>query len=752
MMETITALYKQTIYASNDSLYKVALVETSSGEEITISGSFMPLEEGLNYLFQGSYKNHPKYGLQFVVEEVSKAVNSKLGLINYFASDKFPGIGKKIATEIVEKVGEEAPTEILKHPELLEGIPSLTKAKRQVLLEILKSTNELDTIYVELFKYGMTERMVYKLVEKYGHDTMAIIKENPYRLIYELNGFGFLRSDRIALAIGFKEDDPIRVREAILYNLENTCYGLGNTFITEMDLVNSTMQMLKFKQEDLMFKSIDELVLASRLIKQENRIYPLNLYRAEETVARRLLEIKKGQSKKSFSKDKIKKACEYAAQKLKINYTPLQKEVLENIFLEKISIITGGPGTGKTTLVKGILEVYSFLENKDLDSEGLAILLVAPTGKAAKRLRESTRYDASTLHKALGYDYTGHFCFDEHNKLPYQLIIVDEASMIDIELAANFLRAVPAGARIIFIGDENQLPSVGPGEFLHDIIAANIFHVFRLKEVMRQVADSNIIKLANMVLQQKIEETVFNTKKEVFYYRALASNFFDRLTPILDAYINKVGGNFENLQILIPMYAGQAGIDATNEFIQKKYNPNQAEKLIYGNRMFLVGDKVLQLQNDPEKGIMNGDTGFIVEIKNENKQETVLVDFGQKIVKLERKDLENLTLAYAISIHKSQGSEYENVIMPIFSSYQIMLKKKLIYTGITRAKQKLILFGDLNLLASNIVLKEKLRNTALMRLLAFEQPTGKTKIADPISAFSTLEEDLGGLTPYDFLS
>ncbi len=748
--ETINATYIQSIFISDDSTFKVALVKTDDDKTITISGNFMPLEEGLNYEFKGFYRNHPKYGKQFVVSEVNKASNSKLGLINYFSSEKFKGIGNKIASEIVKKLGENAIEKILENESVLDGIPNLSKGKKDLFVATLKQSELLNTIYTTLYSYGLTSKMIHKLVENYELKTLEIIRENPYRLIYELDGFGFQKSDKIALQSGIKKDNPIRIKEAILYSLQEECYGAGNIFILLDELIESASKLLDLEIKYDYKKIINDLATENRLILQENRVYPLKLFKAEDNVARRLREIFETKSRKEYSKEELNLAYQYASDRMKINYTPLQKEAIMQVFSEKISIITGGPGTGKTTLVKGILEAYSKLTKKDLDSDEFGVLLIAPTGKAAKRLRESTNYDASTIHKALGYNYDGHFCFDEINKLPYNLVIVDESSMIDIELANNLLKAISNFARIIFIGDENQLPSVGPGEFLHDIINSNTFRVFRLKEVMRQVADSNIIRLANMVLNQRIDYSVFNTKKEVFYYNCVANDFFDRLKPILDAYFSRTNGSFENLQILIPMYAGKAGIDATNEYIQKNYNKNQNEKLIYGERVFLLGDKVLQLQNNPEKDIMNGDTGFIVEIKKVDNKDTIIVDFGQKLVTLDRGDLDNLTLAYAISVHKSQGSEYENVILPIFSSYQIMLKKKLIYTGITRAKKKLILFGDLNLLSQNISYKEKLRNTTLMRLLMYDLKKGII-INDPLSAFNEIKEELNGLTPYDFL-
>ena len=749
--ESIKATFKQTIFASSDSLFKVILVKNLATEKTeTVSGSFQPLEEGLSYKFEGYYKTHIKYGKQFFAERVTLIESNYEGLISYLSSDRFKGIGKAIATEIVDVLGLDAINKILEDETCLDSIKKLNKAKKTILVETLKSNHLQDKVFVELYSYGLTNRMVYKLFENYGMSITDRIKENPYFLIYDCEGFGFLKCDKIALGMGFKKTNPIRLKEALIYNLSNECYQNGHVFILIDDLISSTLKLLGFDDSfiKILHDNVLELVKENRIISVENRIYPKNLFLAEENVAKRLLAIK-DKPVKSFSDSDIDDAYKYSQASLNISYTPLQCEALKKIFTEKIAIITGGPGTGKTTIVKGLLQEYSSLTGKDLDSDEFSVLLCAPTGRAAKRLSEATKYGASTIHKALGYTFDGGFSFNIHNKLPYSLIIIDEASMIDIELASILLDAISDRARVIFIGDENQLPSVAPGEFLHDIIHSNQFRTFRLKEIMRQVSDSNIIKLSNMVLNQKIDRSVFNTKKEIFYYSSDSKGFQGRLQLILDAYFKRTEGNLDDIEVLIPMYAGLAGIDQTNDFIQRTYNKNDSF-IISGDRIFYKGDKILQLQNDPEKQIMNGDIGYILEIVKRDDKDIIKADFNHVIVDLERKDLENITLAYAISIHKSQGSEYKNVILPLFQSYSIMLKKKLIYTAITRAKEKLIIVGDLSLLDKKIVLRESLRNTTLIRLLAFENDSDERIITDPLSAFDYIGEELNGLTPYDF--
>ncbi len=750
--ESIKATFKQTIFESADSLFKVILVKDLKTERsIVVSGSFQPLEEGLTYLFEGYYKEHIKYGHQFYASRVTLVESNYEGLISYLSSDKFKGIGKAIATEIVDALGLDAINKILEDEGSLDSIKKLNKAKKKILIETLKANHKQDQIFVELYSYGLTSRMVYKLFENYGMTILDRIKENPYFLIYDCAGFGFLKCDKIALEMGFKKTDAIRIKEALIYNLNNECYQNGHVFILIDELISSTLKLLQFENDkiSLLRDNIFVLVKENRIINVENRVYPKTLFLAEENVAKRLIEIEEKPTK-AFGKKEIEEAYSYSQGRLSITYTALQAEALKEIFKEKIAIITGGPGTGKTTIVKGLLYMYSCLIGKDLDSDEFGVLLCAPTGRAAKRLSEATKYGASTIHKALGYTFDGGFSFNMHNKLPYSLIIIDEASMIDIELASILLNAISNKARVIFIGDENQLPSVSPGEFLHDMIHSDKIRTFRLKEIMRQVKDSNIIKLANMVLNQRIDRSVFNTKKEVFYYNSDSKGFQDRLKLILDAYFKRTEGNPDDIEVLIPMYAGLAGIDETNAFIQREYNKND-KFIMSGDRIFYKGDKILQLQNDPEKQIMNGDIGYILEILRVDDRDIIKADFNGTIVSLERKDLENITLAYAISIHKSQGSEYKNVILPLFQSYSIMLKKKLIYTAITRAKEKLIIIGEISLLDKKIVLRESLRNTTLIRLLGQDDIKNNKIINDPLSAFSSIEEDIDGITPYDFL-
>ena len=717
-MEELKGVFVSEIYKAPDSAYKVVLVKANN-KNYTLSGNLPLLEEGLSYVFYGDFVNHPKYGKQFKVTSYKRIKDTKAGLITYLSSDKFYGIGKKTATKLVEILGEDALLLITKNKEVLDKIPNLTKAKKQLIYEQVKANSEEDATYIELYNYGLTPKMANKLYEQYGTNTLNLIKENPYRLIYDVVGFGFKKADNLAMSLGINADNEIRIKEAILYTLTNSCYQDGNCYILVNDLIKMTNNYLNIDTK-LIIDSLEELKDKRRLVQKDTKVYPNVLYNAEFKVAQYLKQLANAPFRQ-YEKAKIEQALKSVEASNSFSYTVKQKETLAKILNDKVAIITGGPGTGKTTIVKGIIKMFNKLNNVKNDP---SILLLAPTGRAAKRLKEANGLEAYTIHKALGYDYTGEFSFNEFNRLPYDLIIIDEASMIDIELAYHLLEAINTFSQVIFIGDENQLPSVGPGEFLHDLINSKAFSIYRLTEVMRQVADSNIIKLANMILNQNLDFNIFKEHREVFFYQADKTNLLNVIKRIMDNYLSK-GNVLNNLQILIPLYQGVVGINEVNKFIQTNYNPHKEVMIKHGDLTFYPDDKVLQLQNDPEKSIMNGDIGYIVDIF----ADSVGVDFTGKIVRLASSDLDNLTLAYAISIHKSQGSEYENVIFPILSSYSLMLKRKLIYTAITRAKQKLIILGDLELLKHKSKIKEQLRNTSLMEFL----------------------EEKKEITPYDFM-
>ncbi|MCR5647198.1 MAG: ATP-dependent RecD-like DNA helicase [Acholeplasmatales bacterium] len=746
---------KNYIYETDESMYKVAKI-ISDENEIIITGAFPHLDEGLTYDFLGYYKDNPKYGRQFFVQSYSKSESYSMdGLISYLSSERFYGIGEKLATNIVDTLGVNCIDVILNDPSVLETVKGITKVKAQIIYDALSRGQAEEQIFIKLYSYGLTSKMVGRLYERYGTSALNVVEENPYTLIKDIEGFGFKRCDSLALNLGFRKNDIRRLKAAVTFTLSNICYNYGFTFLTYKQLYNSAIKLLN--DPEILGSDIDlaiqELLADGRLVSEDERIYEYNLYKAENIVKDKLIRINKN-TDNVLKRDEVTKALDYVEGNLKIIYTPMQKEAIVSSLSNKISIITGGPGTGKSTVIKGILHTYAKAHNLDLTSDEFKykVMLAAPTGRAAKRMTEATLYYATTIHKTLGYSLDGEFQHNALSPLTANLIIVDEVSMVDILLAKNLFESLLVTCQIILVGDSNQLPAVGPGNVLLDLINSNVFKTIKLNQIMRQAEGSDIIKLSNMVLQKRIDYRIFSTKKEVFYYPYESKNIVDGIIKMLDNYLAKGGNLFSGIQILAPMYNGVAGIDEINRRIQEKYNQNE-KMIVRDDRLFKVDDKVLQLKNDRELDIMNGDIGKIMDIVKDNEKDCLLINFDDRVIKYPASNLDSLQLAYAISIHKSQGSEFQNVIMPVVKSYNIMLKPKLIYTAITRAKSKVIILGQSEALDYALSQMDDSRQTTLAtRLNEDSNKKVVLKILDPEIPFDDFGEyDMDGITPYTFM-
>ena len=580
----VTGSITRYIYSSSDSLFKVCAITQEDGKELIITGSFPMLEDGLNYEFVGKMRNHPKYGTQLAVESYAKSKSfTKNGLIQYLSSDKFYGIGPKLATNIVDELGLDCINIILENPEELNKVNGLNKAKSQVLVEVLKQNYANEQVYIRLYGFGLTAKMIEKLIASYGTAAQNVIEEDPYRLIYDVDGFGFKKCDALALNLGFKLNDERRIKAALIYTLNTVCYQQGFVFLTSEQLINSAASLLgndsNISQNEFQ-SAVDYLIENKKIVYEDDRLFDSYLYSCERICASRLVNINDTKID-YFDKNKVADALDYVEKLLNIKYTPLQKEAIINAITNKISIITGGPGTGKSTILNGILRVYALLNKLDIFSDEMdyKCLLVAPTGRAAKRMSEATNMKATTIHKALGYGYDGEFSYNDDNQLAKSLLIVDEVSMLDISIAASLFKAIPNKCQIILVGDANQLPSVGPGNVLEDLLSTNRFKITKLNQIMRQSEGSDIVALSHMMLQEKINYSIFSRKKEVYFYDYEAKNVINGIFKMLDSFIKSGGDIFNDIQILIPMYAGVAGIDAVNSAIQAKYNP-ETEKII----------------------------------------------------------------------------------------------------------------------------------------------------------------------------
>ena len=743
------------IYENKDNNYRIARIKTDKGARLTIVGYFPHLEEGLSYEFVGEIKKHINYGEQLFIETYSRLNNiTASGLVEYLSSDKFFGIGKKMAEVIVDTLGTNCLNDIMNDPNVLDKVPKLSSDKKETIIRMIKENYESERTYIRLYDFGLTNRMIERLISVYGLDAANIVEENPYRLIYDIEGFGFKRSDELAKKMGIPENDSRRIKASIGYTLNNVCFQYGFTYLTFDQLFSSAKALLNNPSlsDDEYKNAIEVMVEEKKIVYEDNRYFDALLYKAEKKVAKRIKAISDFPS--PFKREDVISSLNYVEDLIKIDYTPLQRDAIINSLSSRLSIITGGPGTGKSTIIKGLLHVYSKLVGISLTDDEMLdkVLLAAPTGRAAKRMTEITHFKAVTIHKALGFNPMGTFSFDSDNQLPYSLVIVDEVSMLDVTLAATLFDALATNVQIIFVGDENQLPSVGPGNVLHDIMSSNYFKINRLNQIMRQSIDSNIIKLSTMIQSENVDFRLFSLKKEVFFYVSDSARLEEHIFKVLDKFIETGGDLFSEIQILIPMYAGPGGIDKINEAIQRRYNKEEEKKIVRENKIFKVGDKVLQLKNDGKLDIMNGDIGKIVEITKIGDNDVMMINFDGKMVNYPLGHLDELTLAYAISIHKSQGNEFDNVILPILPGYGRMLRKKLIYTAVTRAKKKLIILGSTESLANSLKKGEFLRQTALGIFLNSIIKEDIVKINDKDIPFDTLGEYMmEGISPYSFM-
>ncbi|TNF09603.1 MAG: ATP-dependent RecD-like DNA helicase [Bacillota bacterium] len=735
-METLIGKVKNYVFHNDENSYSIARIINEKDEIVTIVGYFPVVSEDIVYEFSGAWIKHQTYGDQFKVETFKKCeTQSENGLISYLSSSFFHGIGQKTAEKIVYHFGPDAIKKILDNKKILKEI-GLSAIRIEKFYQQLIENQTNEHILVALYGYGLSGKLSMKLLSKYQMLTIEKLEENPYRLIDDIEGIGFIKADEIASKLGIAKDDLRRTKAAVIYAMQYIAYQNGDIYLTSEQLKTYTEQVLGI--ETSIDDAIQNLINEKRLILEDQRYYLSLSYYTEIELAKEIKLLMDHPI--DVDLDYMKTLLDAVELQKNITYTHYQKQAILTSLSSPFSIITGGPGTGKTTIIDGLLDVYRQyykLGHKNLYlSEKIA--LMAPTGRAAKRMKELLDMDAKTIHKHLGYSYDGEFTFDQSNPLPQDLIIVDEASMIDLFLAKKLLSAIKPLAQVVIVGDVDQLPSVGPGQVLSDLIDAEVIPVIRLKEIHRQAQDSKIVSLAKSVNEQNLSHDDLISDGDVYLYKAPIERIKDVMIKQVQGALNEGYSMIDDIQVLAPMYKGELGIDRLNQILQETFNPGQTISITYGDKTYYPGDKVIQLVNDPERMIMNGDIGIVKSIKMNAKDEKfMIVSYDDNEVMYEKSDLDELNLAYAISIHKSQGSEYKIVILPMIRNYMHMLKKELIYTAITRAKKYLLMLGDMNLLiyAANH-LSEKRQTTLAMRLSG--------KIESDID-----EEDT--MSPYDFM-
>ncbi len=742
-MAFVEGSLKRYLFYSEDTSYSVIKLKISDTDDpdivhfeptIIVCGFFPKLEHDINYRFYGEITNHPKYGIQYAAERFERMVdNTYEGLLDYLSSDLFKGVGKKTAERIIDKLGMDALDKIAEDKHVLDKVERVNAKLRDSIFAEVVANKEMENTLVWLYSFDISPKMAMRIYSYYGVATINSIKENPYVLMDHIEGIGFKRADEIGLKIGFKYDSPLRISAVIYYLMNEYMNKFGDTYLEKSQLIEYTLKFLnsgieKEVSEDLVVEQINALTEIGKLINLDDQMALKYIYNSEKILASRVMKINDAKAK-GIEEDVFDKLIDDFQALNDISYTKAQKRAIYQALNNNFTIITGGPGTGKTTVIKGIVSLYNWLHNHRFNEED--IKLAAPTGKAAKRLSEATGYKATTVHKLLGYDFEGVFKYDEYNQLNAEMLIVDEASMLDCLLANKLFTAVSLNTKVIMVGDANQLPSVGPGDVLNNLITSDLFSVVELDVIHRQASDSHIISLAYDILNKSINEDFFRNFPDKQFINAndqfIAARIISKISELIEADYDLIN----DIQVLIPVYKGYNGIDRINSLIQSTFNKdNKEHKVKYKDKEFWYNDKVMQLVNQPEDNVMNGDQGVVIGI---TPNDELIVDFSENIVKYSMKDLDNLTLAYAVSIHKSQGSEFRAVIMPLSKAYTIMLKRKLLYTAVTRAKEMLVLIGDFQAFKRGVLGMDRKRNTLLNQFLSDlmeKGEIGQVKISD----------------------
>lgn len=720
-METIKiqASYLMTIFRNETNGYTVARFVTydQQEKEFSVTGIIGELQEDTVYDLYGYYEEHARYGMQFHLERYEKTMpNDVTSLVRFFSSAQFSGIGRKIAQSILDELGEEAIALIQDDPQILNRVPGISEKKKQVIIEGIKESENMDDTVVFFTMHGVSPQNIGKIQAKYGADAVALVKENPYRMVADIDGIGFTTADKLAKILSFDEEHPYRIKAAVLASVLSICMSTGDTYVSMQQIQRELDRMMGFHIEELSSYT-EELIVERNLIQEDERIYHHTQYDAECGIATFLTQFPYEETL-TYEKD-LQKEISELEESFHISYEEKQKEAIQTFFDEPFAIISGGPGTGKTTIVKGILHLA-----KKIYPEA-RIALCAPTGRASKRLSQLSNGDATTIHSLLHWDLeSNQFTKGPQEPLETDILIVDEFSMVDAWLFYSLLRAGKQIAKLLLIGDEDQLPSVGPGCVLKDLMDSNCFPMIRLEKIFRQSEGSDVVTLAHEIREGRFD--ILRQAKDAAFFSCPSHEVTKRVLQIVENAYEK-GYDNRDIQVLAPMYNGVAGIDALNHALQEMMNPpsNTKRELRMGYRIFREGDKVLQLKNQPDDNVYNGDIGEVLEIiyasEDISKLNRVVASFDDTIVEYSGEQIYHITHAYCTSIHKAQGSEYPIVIMPIVNDYRHMLQRRLLYTGVTRAKKSLVLIGHVEALQRCVTTKDhQLRKSTLRQRIQMQ--------------------------------
>lgn len=709
-MEKIAGMVERIVYRNISNDFTILRFRSDNDKQYTVKGKFFNIHPGMSLEIYGS-NSFNKYGEQF--EAVNYSERPPLTLNNiekYLASGLIKGIGPIYAKKIVKKFKEDTLDILEFNTKRLQEITGIGEKRIEAIIESVEKQRDIKEVMLFLSGFGISSNYALKIYRQYGKESIDLVSKNPYKLAEDIVGIGFIIADQIALKIGFDENSISRSKAAIFYALKEKSRA-GHVFVYRDELEAYVGKLVNIDYEQISY-ALDILIKENKVILSSeegvDRIYLTYLHQAETGVVRELLRLRDTDIKKDTKE--INKIINELVEVNKILYNDAQIEAIRLSYLSKILVLTGGPGTGKTTTVIGIIDM--------LKKMNLSIVLAAPTGRAAKRLSEVTRCEAQTIHRLLEYNMEIGFQRNGDNQLIGNVFILDECSMIDINLLFSFLQALPDKASVIFAGDVDQLPSVGPGSILRDIIDSKGLPVVYLKEIFRQAKESKIIRNAHLINKKQFPDLSNCNDSDFFYIREpKVEKAVELLVDLCSVRLPEKYGvdPIKDIQVLVPMKKGLHGSINLNKVLQEVLNPI-GKSLIYGDNILRIGDKVMQIRNNYDKRIFNGDIGKIIDIDEEN---ILLVDFDGEHVPYEQSELDELLLGYCVTIHKSQGSEYEVVVILLSNQHYIMLEKNLLYTAVTRAKKLLVLISTDEVIKATVKRENVLkRNSYLCNRLA----------------------------------
>ncbi|MBW1698005.1 MAG: ATP-dependent RecD-like DNA helicase [Deltaproteobacteria bacterium] len=720
MTVDLSGQIERITYCNEENGYTIAKVRVQGRPDlVTVVGNLMAPVPGEVLQMQGSWTRHPKYGEQFkVIEYKTKVPATVYGIRKYLSSGLIKGIGPVMAGRIVDRFGDQTLNIMDENIERLAEIQGIGQKRIGMLKQAWHAQKDIRDVMLFLQTHGVSAAYAIKIFKHYGQGSIQVVRKNPYRLATDIFGIGFLTADKIAERLGFHKTSPLRAEAGILYVLNRLAED-GHVYYPYDLLITQCMEILGIERE-IVEQALGTLALAGKVViedinetledfKPNNKaVYLVKFHVAETRIMANLKRIL--ESPKSIRKIDIDRAIEWIRRRLPIDLAEEQVAAIRCVLNNKITVITGGPGTGKTTIINAILKIYSRMKVKTQ--------LAAPTGRAAKRMSETTGHEAKTIHRLLEYSIQkAGFNRNERNHLNCDVLFVDEASMIDTLLMYHLLKAVPSGATLVLVGDVNQLPSVGAGNVLRDLIASHVVPVVSLSEIFRQAKKSQIVVNAhkiNMGIIPYVEPLGAMDNHKDFYF--IQQDKPEKvLEIILELTRHRIPGRFgldsvNDIQVLTPMHKGIIGAENLNEALQDALNPGTGG-ILRGSRRFRISDKVMQIRNNYEKDVFNGDIGRISRIDYENQ--TVMIAFDGRQVVYDFHDMDEVVLAYAISVHKSQGSEYPAVIMPLLTQHYLLLQRNLVYTAVTRARNLVVIVGTLKALAIGV------RNDKLKRRFTY---------------------------------